>query len=608
MSRYYESDYWYEVHPLQDYVNADIRLDPEGEDVPQLRLVEIRRAVTRAMAREGRLQNREEDRDREAQRLSRAEEPDSGIQVLADIEQEGPELRPLVEQDASIVEAIRSGYKDDAFWKKVVANITHFKRFSLDEGLIFGSNHRGTPVLGIPRGKLNGKSLTGLLIQVAHEALGHMGDARTEEYIRRFYWWPAMRGEIEAFCRSCGACQTSKVPRMKPAGLLKSLPTPSRPWGSIAMDFAGPLPKVDGKDYLWIVIDRLTSLVHLVPTRTTVTAPDLAILFLKEIVRLHGLPDSIVSDRDSKFTSHFWQETHRVLGIKLKMSTAFHPQTDGKSERLIQIVNQVLRAQIQPDQKDWLSKLPMVEFAINSSTNAATGFAPFELTYGYMPVIHRPIPATPFAGVRDFVQQAHRNLTEAQDALIESRVAQTHYANAKRREEPQYEVGDRVYLSTQNLALPKGRVRKLLPRFIGPFEILKANLRGATYTLKLTDEMVRRKIHPTFHISLLKPYIPNDESQFPGREATKFYDVGIPEDQEWVVDSILDHRWVKKKLELKVRWALGDVTWEPRENCEALQALDDYLTLIGVNEPEDLPRPGPSKTTGDKKGKDRRGP
>ena len=151
------------------------------------------------------------------------------------------------------------------------------------------------------------------------------------------------------------------------------------------MDFMGPFPLVNNLDYIWIVLCRFTALVHLIPLRTTMTAAELAPLFMSNIVRLHGLPETIVSDRDPKFTSLFWTELHRLLGIKLARSTTFHPQTNRASERMIRKVSQVLRTLVRPDQLDWPKHLPTVEFAINSSTNKFTGFAPFELTYGYIP-------------------------------------------------------------------------------------------------------------------------------------------------------------------------------------------------------------------------------
>jgi len=188
------------------------------------------------------------------------------------------------------------------------------------------------------------------------------------------------------------------------------------------MDFIGPFPESSDCDYLWVVICRLTSMVHLVPIRTTTTASELARLYVCEIVRLHGLARTIVLDRDSKFTSKFWRETHRLLGTKLLMSTSFHPQIDGALERAIRSVAQILQAMVRPDQQDWPDKIPMVEFALNSAISSLSGFAPFELNCGYTPSVNlgimpelRAIP-----GVRHFVERTLQNLTDAHNAIIES--------------------------------------------------------------------------------------------------------------------------------------------------------------------------------------------
>jgi len=180
---------------------------------------------------------------------------------------------------------------------------------------------------------------------------------------------------------------------------------------------------------------------------------------MKEIVHLHGLPETIASDQDTKFTSQFWREMHRLLGVKVLMSTAFHPQTDGASERLIRTITQILHSMISPDQKDWVEKVPMVEFMINSSMSGSTGFAPFKLMYRYMPQMaqleHASAPKM-VPGVQGFVCQAWDNLAVALDAIIGSCVIQMHYANKKRKDPPTLDVVELVYLSTKNLTLPKG--------------------------------------------------------------------------------------------------------------------------------------------------------
>ena len=246
-------------------------------------------------------------------------------------------------------------------------------------------------------------------------------------------------------------------------------------------------------------------MVHLVPINTTTKASELASLYVKEVVCLHGLPDSIISDRDSKFTSMFWHETHRILGTKLLMSTSFHPQTDGASERVNRSVGQILRTLILPNQTDCVDKLHLTEFAINSNISSSTGFAPFELNYGYMPSLIGGI--MPFKnakpGIKRFVNQALTNLGMAHDAIIESRVNQTRQSNKRRKAETPFVGGDKVYLSTQNLNLPRSKARKLMPKFIGPYKVTKSHPEILRYTLDLPPELKARRIVPLFHVSLL---------------------------------------------------------------------------------------------------------
>ena len=211
-----------------------------------------------------------------------------------------------------------------------------------------------------------------------------------------------------------------------------------------------------------------------------------------------------MSDHNTKFTSRFWCELHRLMGTKLLMSTAFHPQTDGATERENHSIGQILRMIINDDQKNWADKCPMVELALNSSVSATTGFTPFELNQGYMPQIGMPTSFdTMFKGVKPFTLQAKWDLMVAHDTIIANCVQQTFHANKKCHASDLYHVGDHMYLSTQNLTLPKGRVRKLVPKYIGPYKVVKAHNEASTVTLKLPQALVARRISPTFHMGLV---------------------------------------------------------------------------------------------------------
>ena len=203
-------------------------------------------------------------------------------------------------------------------------------------------------------------------------------------------------------------------------------------------------------------------------------------------MRLHGVLKSIVLDCNTKFTSTFWHELHKLMGTKLLMSTAFHPQTDGTTEWANHSIGQILRMIIHDDQRDWAAKCPMVEFVLNSSISTTTGFTPFKLNQGYMPQIGMPTSFdTTFKGVKQFTSQRKWDLMAAHDTIIANCVQQTFHANKKHCASDKYHVGDHMYLSTQTLTLPKGRARKLVPKYIGPYKVVKAHNEASTVTLKL---------------------------------------------------------------------------------------------------------------------------
>lgn len=344
-----------------------------------------------------RLCDREEEQVIEADRMAEAarcaepnldgaETSDPEDITLGEALQSGPALTSLVLGDDSFIEAVKDGYMSDSMYSKILNKREQYKTFRVDGGIIYTKNRLGVEVMCIPRAQLKGKrSLPEVVIDHAHDTLGHLGAQKTSEYTRRWFWWPRMGLDVDRFCMSCATCQVSKTSNQMKVGLLHNMLIPTRPWQSVGMDFVGPFLGDQGLDYMGVVLCRLTSLVHLIPLSVRVKTTKLAWYYVRDIVRLHSMPDTIVSDRDTKFMAKFWKELHCVMGTKLLMSTLFHPQTNGQPGRAIRSISQVLRSCVSPDQKDWVSKLPLVEFALNSSINSSTGFAPFELTYGYMP-------------------------------------------------------------------------------------------------------------------------------------------------------------------------------------------------------------------------------
>ena len=591
LSWYYTGQDEQAPFPMDVLVNMDQILDPEGEDLPVARFVEVRAArITR---------NKKAKPRSDTLITEKADELPPSVEPTSEEESEtvwgagSPDHALKIDLgDETMLSVIRDGYKEDTTFKKVIENITQYTTYKMKKGILYLANPVGHAAICVPSTTKEGRRILELIIDQSHSLVGHQGYRKVVDYVRKWFWWPNVSKDIKSFCDSCGRCQTTKASTSRPQGLLHSLPIPHRPWSSMAMDFVGPFPKSRGFDFLMVIIDRLSSMVHLLPTNTTATALDIAWLWLDNIVKLHGLPDSVVSDRDPRFVSRFWSELHRLIGVKLLKSTAYHPQTDGASERAVRTVSQILRSVVSADQSDWAQRIPMVEFAMNSAVSATTGFAPFEVNYGWTPTMIAEIDVKDvrFKGVQQFAEHALETIDAVHDAIVASRIKQTHYANKSRREDSPLGVGDLVYLSTADLNLPKGRANKLLPKFIGPYPIEAAWPDTSTYTLTLPPELVNRRIHPKFHVSRLRPHIKNDDARFPNREINTYYDFGGDPNTEWYVDTIIGHQWSKEKLLLHVKWRLGDVTWEPAKTCEKLEALDDYLALHGVKKPAELPR------------------
>ena len=215
-----------------------------------------------------------------------------------------------------------------------------------------------------------------------------------------------------------------------------------------------------------------------------------------------------------------------------------------------------------------------------------------ELDGGYMPSMIWEIPAevSVSPGVTNFANAALENLAAAHDSIIESRVFQTHWANTHCRQDPEIKINDLVYVSTKNLALPKGRASKLLPKFVGPYPVMGIIDGSSIYELGLPTELQKRGIFNKFHVSLLRPHYPNNDVLFPSRTLVEPYDFGEPIECEWLIDDIIGHQWEGRKILFHVLWNLGNITIEPYQTCKDLEALDRYLALKGVSNWRLLPR------------------
>jgi len=341
---------------------------------------------------------------------------------------------------------------------------------------------------------------------------GHMGQDKTSELIRRNFWWPKMNERLIDFVRSCLECQKNKSSHHAPYGLSSPLELPYAPWQSIAMDFITELPQSEGCDQLCVIVDRFTKMAHFIPLKEK-TALDLARIFAKEIWKNHGLPTDIVSDRDSRFTSEVWREFLKILDIRPRMSTAFHPQTDGQMERLNQTIEAYLRDFVGHEQDDWVRLLPMAEFAYNNSVTTGNGVMRFYANYGFHPcTINLPDekdePVNPASTLYGHWMTAIHDL--ARKGLKAAQGRMRRYTNPDRKPPPAYQVGDLVMLNGRNIKTRRPS-RKMDHKNHGPFQIEKVVSPLAVW-LTLPRKW---KIHNVFHVSLLEPYRTSEHRALP---------------------------------------------------------------------------------------------
>ncbi|KAL0556479.1 hypothetical protein IC582_004993 [Cucumis melo] len=338
----------------------------------------------------------------------------------------------------------------------------------------------------------------------------HPGSTKMYQDLKRVYWWRNMKREVAEFVSRCLVCQQVKAPRQKPAGLLQPLSIPEWKWENVSMDFITGLPRtLRGFTVIWVVVDRLTKSAHFVPGKSTYTASKWAQLYMSEIVRLHGVPVSIVSDRDARFTSKFWKGLQTAMGTRLDFSTAFHPQTDGQTERLNQVLEDMLRECALEFPGSWDSHLHLMEFAYNNSYQATIGMTPFEALYGKCcrsPVCWGEVGEQRLMGP-ELVQSTNEAIQKITSRMHTAQSRQKSYADV-RRKDLEFEVGDKVFLK---VAPMRGVMRferrgKLSPRFVGPFEILE-RIGPVAYRLALPPSL--STVHDVFHVSMLRKYVPD---------------------------------------------------------------------------------------------------
>ena len=438
-------------------------------------------------------------------------------------------------------------------------------RFQFRDGLLY---YEG--LLYIPEGPCRLR-----VLQSRHNfpSAGHFGFNKTMELISRDFWWPQMWKLVKEFVTTCDICSRSKIPKHRPYRLLRPLEIPKKPWTSISMDFIVDLPPSKGFDSIFVVVDRLTKMAHFVPYNKTVTGEETARLFIDNVYKYHGLPDDIIFDRGTQFTSKFWQSLFKILQVEIKLSSAYHPQTDGQTERVNQVLEQYLRCSINYHQDNWVDLLPLAEFVYNNTIQDSTKQTPFFANYGHHPRFDQfQLSTSKNPAAEDLATQLLEIQKDMKTKLLEAQERQKQNADKSRKQHPPIRVGDKIWLLHQNLKTHRPS-DKLDYRRLGPFSIIK-QVNEVAYRLELPPSM---KIHPVFHVSLLEPY---KDSTIHGRLQAPPPPIEVDGAEEFEVSEILDSRINRDKLEYLVHWQGYEVherTWEPAANLEnALELIAKF--------------------------------
>ncbi|QSS72061.1 hypothetical protein I7I50_03115 [Histoplasma capsulatum G186AR] len=421
------------------------------------------------------------------------------------------------------------------------------------------------------------------IMQEIHDSpmTGHPGREIMYSIIAREFYWPDMSKDVRRFVRNCDRCGSVTAWRERRKGMLKPLPVPERTWRDIAIDFAVSLPESGGSTNVLVIVDRLSKGVILQPC-DKMDAEVVADAFVRSpFYRMHGLPSSIVSDRGSQFVSALWTRVCQLLRIERKLSTAYHPETDGATERMIQTVKNILRKFCNYAQDDWSDLLPHAEIAINGRDSATTGVSPFFLLHGYdLEILDFPETPRETTYARSPVQAAENIVSKlkkarewAEASMASAQQDYEDQANTRRSPATRYSIGDKVWLDLKNIKTDR------------PSRTL--DYRHAKYTvtevLGTHDYRLNTPpgIHDVFHTNLLRPAA---EDPFPSQKTSNWQPpaiVGEDNELEWEIEAILDDRTSRRRREYLVKWVGYDrPTWEPAPAMKDTAALDAYESSL----------------------------
>ncbi|KAK1561350.1 hypothetical protein QYE76_018190 [Lolium multiflorum] len=406
------------------------------------------------------------------------------------------------------LDEIKEQYASDTFFGPIFAKCSIEKGiddFYLHQGFLFKGNKLCVPM----------SSLRLLLLQESHGGglMGHFGRDKTLSMLSTHYYWPRMKRDVERLCNRCTTCLQAKS-TSNSYGLYTPLPIPYAPWSDISMDFVLGLPRTKyGHDSIFVVVDRFSKMAHFIPCSRTDDASHIASLFFREIVRLHGVPRSIVSDRDVKFMSYLWKTLMAKFNVKLLFSSSSHPQTDGQTEVVNRSLSTLLRVLVKKNLKAWEDCIPHAEFAYNRAKHSTTMRSPFMVVYGFEPptaIDLLPLPLHEQVNMDiDKRAQYMKKLHEDTRATIEQQVLrQATRLNLKKKARI-FNEGDLVWIHLRKDRFPQERNSKLKPRGDGPFKVLK-RINDNAYVVDIPTS--KYLVSNTFNVSDLSPYHGDEEN------------------------------------------------------------------------------------------------
>jgi len=408
------------------------------------------------------------EKDNENQTLIK----DNWIHSMYEVVVEGPEV--------DLLEKIKRAKSKD---KDVVRVVGEMKKVGVRE--LRGDEWKLEEDLVLKEGKVyvpKNEELRAEVIQLHHDvpAAGHGGRWKMVELVTRNYWWPGVTRDVGKYVEGCDLCQRMKNRTEKPAGKLKLSEVPKKPWSHLTVDFITKLLVVAGKDAVLVVCDKLSKMMHFAAITEGTSAERLARLFQDNVWKLHGLPESVVLDRGPQFVAELTKELNRMLGIKTKLSMAFHPQTDGQTERMNQELEQYLRFFIEHRQKDWPEWMAAAEFAINNKIHTTIKVSPFMANYGRELRMGGDIRRKgKVESMTEFVERMKKVHEEAKMALKKTQEEMKKYMDRGRKETEKWKKRDQVLLSTKDLVFKERPTKKLMERYVGLYAIEKIVLSNA---------------------------------------------------------------------------------------------------------------------------------